>query len=314
STPLALYFIAAWSHRRFYIRGYSRTQEGRHGKSLLMHLRDWWIKRSVKRTGTLEDRLAELERDTRRPFGALGQLIIKDRVIFTRDASQWSNILVIVSLMTIYLVNYKNFSAFSDIKLMGDVGLYFFNLAICGFVIMALSGRFFFPSISLEGRSFWMLLQAPISLERMLVGKWLGAMLPVVVVGQLMIWASNVLVLQTWFYMLAGCLLVLMMTLTIAALAVGFGAVYPQFHNPNAASIASSFGSVIFMLLSIFYMLLFLAGAFRVVSVVGAWFERGKAINLYWFDYAGLGFSVLLSVIVITVSIKLGATSLRRRL
>ena len=82
----------------------------------------------------------------------------------SKEAKQmvWSReivLLVIFALMSIYLVNYKYFQIASEVKIFGEVGLYFFNLAACGFVVVALSGRFLYPSISLEGRSFWLLIE-----------------------------------------------------------------------------------------------------------------------------------------------------------
>ncbi|MEM1350653.1 MAG: hypothetical protein AAGI01_18975, partial [Myxococcota bacterium] len=264
-TPAALFFVSAWLHRRWYARGFSRAQEGRHGDSLLAVLRDVLLRRQRERQGSFEEHLTEMSGQSGN-FRSLDALLVKDWRIFTRDASQWSNLLVIVAVLTLYLVNYKYFDIFSDQKLYGEVGLYFFNLAVCGFMVVAMGGRFLFPAVSMEGRSFWLLVQAPVSLERVLVGKWLGAILPVAVVGQGVIWASNLLVAQNWFHMLVASILVLFLTFCIAAIAVGMGAIYPQFYNPNAASIASSFGALIYMIGSIIMVLISLACTFRLIT------------------------------------------------
>jgi len=41
------------------------------------------------------------------------------------------------------------------------------------------------------------------------------------------------------------------LTLAIAAMALGFGALYPQFETENAAQIPTSFGGLIFMMATI---------------------------------------------------------------
>lgn len=312
-TPAAMFFVSAWMHRRWYVRGFSRAQEGRHGDSLLTVLRDKMLQRQRRREGTVEHNLAEMAKQEG-DFRSLRGLFMKDWRIFTRDASQWSNLLVIVAIMTIYLVNYKYFEIISDQKLYGEVGLYFFNLAVCGFVVVALGGRFLFPAISVEGRSFWLLMQAPISLERILVGKWLGAVLPVAIVGQGVIWTSNLLVEQNWFYMLVASILVLFLTFCVAAIAVGMGAIYPQFYNPNAASIASSFGALIYMIGSIFMVLISLACTFRLITRGGRMIVYGEEARLFMWDYVTAAAGLIMPIVIAYLAIKLGAMSLRRRM
>ena len=314
TTPLALFFLSAWAHRRGFFHGYSRVQEGRHGESLLTAARDWFLQRSTQRGGGAQARIQALLEGDGGHFSALRQLIVKDRLIFTRDASQWSNILVIVALVIIYLVNYKYFEIASEANFFGEVGLYYFNLAACGFVVVALSGRFLFPAVSIEGRSFWMMMQAPISLEKMLAGKWLGAMAPVVLVGQFMIWASNLLVDQGWFFSITAGVVVLALSICIAGMAVGMGAIYPQFYNPNAASIAASFGALIFMILSIFLVLLSLFFSYAWISRMGRVLDGGEIWSFVAWDYVGLALALGVPAVATWLSLRLGARSLRRRM
>ncbi len=316
STPLALYFISAWMHRRFFYRGYSRVQEGRHGDSVLTTARDRMLKRSTTRGGTVQERLASLEAsDETQSYSPLQQLIKKDRRIFTRDASQWSNLLVVVALMVIYLVNYKYFEIANETKFFGDVGLYYFNLAVCGFVVVALSGRFLFPGVSVEGKSFWLLLQAPVSLERILIAKWWGAMPPVLIVGQFMIWVSNFLVKPDLYYSISGALLIGMLTLCIAAMAVGLGAVYPQFYNPNASAIAASFGALIFMISSILVVLASIISSYsfinRLYNLIN---ETGTYDGFSTNSLLGLFLSIALPLLTSYGAVRMGARSLRRRM
>lgn len=316
STPMALYFISAWLHRRFFYRGYSRVQEGRHGDSVLTTTRNWMLRRNTTRGGTINERLDRLEQSPEsEEYKPVTQLIRKDRRIFTRDASQWSNLLVIVALMVIYLVNYKYFEIANETKFFGNVGLYYFNLAVCGFVVVALSGRFLFPGISVEGRSFWQLLQAPVSLERILISKWRGAMPPVLIVGQFMIWASNLLVQPDLYYSITGSLLVLMLTVCIAGMAVGLGAVYPQFHNPNASAIAASFGALIFMITSILVVLASIVASYSFINqLYHLLHNTGSYTGFGSNSLLGLFLSIALPVLTAYGAIRAGAHSLRRRM
>lgn len=314
TTPAAIFFISAWLHRRYHARGFSKAQEGRHGKSLLQKLRDWALERSATLRGDAQKQLDRLHERGAKALSSLRALTRKDVKVFLRDASQWSQLLVIIAIITIYLVNYKYFEVAADQDFVGDVGLYFFNLAACGFVVVAMSGRFLFPAVSVEGRSFWLIMQAPISLERFLVGKWLGAMLPVVLIGQGLIWSSNLLVVHNWFLMLAASLLTLILSVAVAAMAVGLGAVYPQFHNPNAAKIASSFGAVIYMILGMMLVLVSLACTFRLTTHFGAVVSGSTSGALPDTYYLLTAIGLLLPLSAAAAAIRLGADALRRRM
>jgi len=314
STPLALFFIAAWLSRPFYERGYSKAQEGRHGGSVMTAFRNWVFSKTTTVRGTMAANISNLEAMGEQVISPMSQLIKKDQAVFARDATQWSQLLIVFAIIVIYLVNFKYFEIAADESLLGDVGLYFFNLAACGFVIVALAGRFLFPAVSVEGRSFWLILQSPVSLEQFLIGKWFGAMIPIVIIGQFLIWASNLLVGQNLAYCLMASLTMLVSTVGVTAMAVGFGAVYPQFHNPNAAKIASSFGAVIYMILGIFVIMITLVLTFHASMQLGHLYEgkiwRTISATYYVSAVAGLLFPFLVS----WLTIRMGAESLRGRL
>ncbi len=309
TTPIALYFIAAWLHRPLYFRGYSNAQEGEHNGGLMVVIRDWILRQTRTRGKSLAQRLQQL-RQRPGPASTLRQLIRKDQAIFLRDASQWSQLLIVIAIIIIYLVNFKYFEVAADETFVGDVGLVFFNLAACAFVVVALCGRFLFPAVSLEGRSFWLILQAPLSLERFLVGKWLGSLLPILAIGQFLIWSSNLLVGIDPLMTILAATQIFIISLVASAMAVGMGAMSPQFHNPNAAKIASSFGAVVFMITTIFLTL----------SLIGLWLQPslvltdlGSRTLTAWTALAIVG-GLLISALSILVVIKAGAYLLRRQL
>ncbi len=309
TTAVALYFLATWLHRPLYFRGYSNTQEGRNQGGALNRVRDWFLQRAATLGGDLEEQIEGL-RKKKGKESALRQLVQKDQAVFTRDASQWSQLLIVMAIIVIYLVNFKYFEIAAEEALIGDAGLSFFNLAACAFVVVTLCGRFLFPAVSLEGRSFWLILQAPVSMERFLVGKLLGGILPIVIVGQLLIWSSNLLVgISVWTAAIMSAQ-VLLLSFFGAGMAVGMGAMYPQFHNPNAARIASSFGAVVFMIVTILLTLVFIALWFTLARELMGFF-RGGYISFFGMLSAGGGLVLCLGLI--PVSLKLGARSLKRR-
>ena len=308
TTPVALFFIATWLHRPLYFRGYSNAQEGQHDGGMMVVVRDWILERLQSTGASLERQLDGL-RATDDQGSALRQLVKKDQAIFTRDASQWSQLLIVVAIIIIYLVNFKYFEVAADEALVGDVGLAFFNLAACAFVVVALCGRFLFPAVSIEGKSFWLILQAPISLERFLVGKWLGSIFPVLLVGQFLIISSNLLVGIDPIMTALAAGQILIISFVASAMAISMGAVYPQFHRPNAAKIASSFGAVIYMIVCILLTLILIALWFR-LSVTLSDLD-GSGPGLFAWGTATIG--TLVAAASIPISFKLGAYFLGRQ-
>ncbi len=308
TTPVALFFIAAWLHRPLYFRGYSNAQEGQHQGGLMVQVRNWMMEKT-RRTGVKLSTRIENLRNRGGRGSDLRQMVRKDQAVFTRDASQWSQLLIVLAIIVIYLVNFKYFEVAADEALIGDAGLVFFNLAACAFVVVALCGRFLFPAVSVEGKSFWLVLQAPITLERFLLGKWLGSLLPVVLVGQFLIWSSNLLVGIDLVMSIISSVQVLIISLVASAMAVAMGAMYPQFHKPNAAKIASSFGAVIYMIVTIVGTLVLIALWFRVSVHLGDMASRPAGMYAWLAAVSGL----VIAGGTIPVVFKLGAYFLDRQ-
>src|SRR5262249_48650334 len=79
-------------------------------------------------------------------------MIIKEAKLFSRDATQWSQLLLLAALVVVYMINIKNLAI--QLPMVRWV-VSFINLGLAGFVLAALSVRFLFPSVSMEGRAFW---------------------------------------------------------------------------------------------------------------------------------------------------------------
>ena len=73
--------------------------------------------------------------------------------------------------------------------------------ALAGFVLTAVAGRFAFPSVSMEGSAFWLIRSAPVSLRAFLWIKFAIYLLPLLVLSETLIVASNLLLRVTPFMM-----------------------------------------------------------------------------------------------------------------
>src|SRR6185295_18786910 len=114
------------------------------------------------------------------------QLLIKDLKIFLRDVSQWSQLLLLLALVLVYLYNFRVLDL-QRIPYMSGVikNVYaFVNLAMAGFVMATVAVRFVFPAVSVEGAAFWIIRSAPISLSDFLWSKFWTGLIPVLLLSE----------------------------------------------------------------------------------------------------------------------------------
>src|SRR5207302_942842 len=127
----------------------------------------------------------------------------------------------------------------------------FLNLGLAGFVLASIAARFIFPAVSLEGRQMWLLRSSPLDLRALLWSKYWVGTVPLLVLALLLTGLTNVLLEVGPFMMVMGLVTICGLTFAIAALALGFGALYPQFETENAAQIPTSFGGLVYMMTTI---------------------------------------------------------------
>lgn len=232
STAAALVVLGALLHRWLYARGYSKAQGARGATG-------------TRRRGIAQVVLAPLPL-TRR------ELVRKELRIFFRDTTQWSQLILLLVLVVIYVLNVRL------LPLNGE-GVTFFlaniipflNLALAGFVLASIAARFIFPTVSLEGRTWWLLRASPLPMRDMLWAKfWVGA-LPLMLLALAIVVTTDVLLQVTQFMTALSVFTITLLTFGIAGLAIGAGALFPQFETENAAQIPTSFGGLVFMMAAI---------------------------------------------------------------
>ena len=234
STAAASIVIGAVIQWALYAKGFSKSQESAQR----------WVR---------EGRMRRVAERILGPLGVLRrELVLKELRLFFRDTTQWSQLLLLAVLVVVYVFNIK----FLPLK---GPGITFFlvnivpflNLVLAGFVLASIAARFIFPGVSLEGRTLWLLRSSPMSLRDLLWSKfWVGA-LPLLVLALGIVGVTNYLLQVSAFMFVVSILTIALMTLALAGLALGFGAVFPQFETENAAQIPTSFGGLLFMMTSV---------------------------------------------------------------
>jgi ABC-2 type transport system permease protein len=156
-------------------------------------------------------------------------------------------------LLIVYVFNIKSLPLYSGervpIRLVTLIS--FLNLGLAGFVLAAVAARFIFPGISLEGRQMWLLRSSPLDPRAMMWSKyWMGT-LPLLVLALIITVLTNSLLHAPPFMMSVAIFTIVLYTMAASALALSFGALYPQFGTENAAQIPTSFGGLVYMMSSL---------------------------------------------------------------
>jgi len=184
-------------------------------------------------------------------------LLIKDLKVFLRDVSQWSQLLLLLALMLVYLYNFRVLDL-DRIPYMSGVlkNTYaFLNLAMAGFVMATVAVRFVFPSVSAEGAAFWIIRTAPISMRDFLWSKFWTGLVPVLVLTECLIVAGNELLGVDPFLKRVSAVAIVFMAFALVGLAAGLGAKYPRFAADNPSQVAGSYGGVAFMIVAVLFIL-----------------------------------------------------------
>ncbi|MGV1098535.1 putative ABC transporter permease subunit [Thiovibrio sp. JS02] len=249
TTPLALFCLGEMAMTRWFFNGFSKAQESfggyrRFSSGIETGGRPWqWIFR-------------------------------KEAKIFLRDSAEWSQLFMIAALIIVYLYNFKMLplerSYIAEEFLVNIIS--FLNIGLTGFMVASLAARFVFPAVSSEGGSFYLIKSAPLSIQRFLLYKYLFYLIPFALFTLLLILASNRLLRisgpMAWLSVGTSLLL----TASVVAMALGFGAIHADFKAENRASTLGGMGVILFLLTAMSVELaIVLVGAMPAYRVVRRW-------------------------------------------
>ncbi len=237
-------------------------------------------------------------------------LVIKDIKLFWRDPTQWSQFVLFFGIMALYVANLGNTSSTLDRP---DFRAFVIclNIGACTLILATLTSRFVFPMVSLEGRRFWVLGLAPITLRQIVWQKFALSAITCAVfsLGVAVLSCIKLEVAPMPFFQ--SVYSVVLATLGLSGLAVGLGSLYPNFEEDNPARIVSGMGGTLNFLLSMGYIAI-LVGVQTVVMLV-------EALDLYTTDRAywmwlsvALAFVTVLSAVAVFIPMRLGLRNLAK--
>ncbi|HET7220199.1 MAG TPA: hypothetical protein VFJ02_19220 [Vicinamibacterales bacterium] len=234
TTAGALTVLLCAASERWHFAGFSKSQDARKARFTRLSALDWLT------------RILPLSPMRR-------HLLLKDLKAFLRDVSQWSQLLLLVALMLVYLYNFRVLDLERIPYMSGVVKNVYalVNLAMAGFVMATVSARFVFPAVSSEGAAFWIVRTAPISMRDFLWSKFWTGLVPVLLLTETLTVAANELlgVDPMLKALCAGAILFL--SFALVGMATGLGARYPRFNAENPTQVAGSYGGVTFMIFAV---------------------------------------------------------------
>ena len=246
-------------------------------------------------------------------------IVIKDVKVFVRDPSQWSQVFVVGSIVTISIVSvwalpmdmfsrgpwapfWRNFFAFGAHSLVG-------------FIMAAVAARFQFTSVSTENRAFWFVRTAPITPEQFLWAKIWPFLPPMILIGEILAVASTLILGASPFLVAVSMATAFGLAFAISGIAVGLGAVYADFKADNAARVAAGPSGLLFMVTSLVVTaVVVLLEVGPVVLYLRATLEERAILGWEWAAIIGpLLVAAVLCVVATVAPIRIGARRLWER-
>ncbi|MEC7946859.1 MAG: hypothetical protein VX265_04780 [Myxococcota bacterium] len=237
SGAVAMTGIARWLTNAVYDEGRTRAQEARAAR--------------LAKAGWLDALLGVWTR----PLPPVARaIVIKDVKVFVRDPSQWSQVFLVGSIVVITLASvaalpldifrgpwapfWRNFFAYGA-------------HALVGFIMAAVAARFQFTAVSNEKRAFWIARTAPLTARQFLWAKVWPFIVPMILVGETLAVASTLILEADIVLVGIAAATAFGLAFGISGIAVGMGAIWPDFKADNAARVAAGPAGVLFMVMSL---------------------------------------------------------------
>ena len=238
TTAAAFTVMLAGASERWYFAGFSRSQEARKARFTRLLLLD----RAVQAL----------------PVSALRRtLLIKDLKVFLRDVTQWSQLLLLLALVLVYLYNFRVLDLARVPYMSGVIKNFyaFLNLGLASFVMATVAVRFVFPAVSAEGAAFWIIRTSPVSYRDFLWSKFWMGLIPVLLLSEGLTIVANEFLGVAPFLKIVTAIAIIFMSVALVGLATGLGARYPRFNADNASQVAGSPGGVAYMIAAVSYII-----------------------------------------------------------
>ena len=242
--------------------------------------------------------------------------MLKEIRTFFRDQTQWSQLFLIAALVIIYVFNFNALplgkAPIKTIYLQNLLS--FLNIGLAGFVLITITARFAYPAVSSERDAFWLVKSVPIDLRHYLWIKFFIYFLPLFVLTEILIIATNILLNVTPFMMVLSTVDIFLLVPGVVSMGIGFGAAYPDFKSENPAQTVTSFGGLLFMMICAGYVggvIIIEAGPVYRIFMSNI---HGKVLTVFEWGWIIGSFTLVfsLSIVAVMVPMKFGEKRLSK--
>jgi ABC-2 type transport system permease protein len=178
----------------------------------------------------------------------------KEAKVFSRDITHTVQLGMLLAICFIYLYSFRNLKHPSgldaDASALWEIFLLLGNATLSSLVIISICSRFVFPSVSLEGASFWIILSAPLSHGELLRAKYKGWLVPILTISTVVFSSGAMALDAAGELVVASVIAGLIISYGIVGLAIGLGAVFAQFDADHSSQVSTSLGGFIFIFAS----------------------------------------------------------------
>ncbi len=252
------------------------------------------------------------------PVGRQGSpgsaLFHKDFLLWVRDPSEWSQLLLLGALVLVYLFSLQVLPvrwmtpAWMDLKHM----VLFGNIALIGLILAALASRFVFPLPAREGAVFWTIRTAPLTASQFLLSKGRFGAMPLLLIGVFLALLSGALLRVEGWLLGITVALVILMAVGLTALALAMGTAYFRSKPETAEQAGTGVWGALFLLAALVWVggLAFLSG--WATFPLALWLiGRGEMGIREWGILVGVGCAIpVFFVLTVWGALRLGSRQL----
>lgn len=185
--------------------------------------------------------------------------LFKDMRLFLRDTLQVLQLLILLGLTILYLSNFRmlgNAAQFeTSTQIWWEALLVLTNLSVGGFVVAAVSTRFVYPAISLEGHAMWVVAKSPVDFSQFIRAKFVMWFAPLAIVACVVLTSGALAINATPRLILVSALSSTVLCYGLVGIAVGLGALYANFSWEHSAQLSTNVGAFLSMLASLLLIL-----------------------------------------------------------
>jgi len=242
-------------------------------------------------------------------------LIEKEFRLLTRDVTQSVQLILLIGICGLYVYSLSIQDLLTqaisiDKAKNWKMFLLSLNVSVEAFVITAMGARFVFPSVSREGKTFWLLRTAPIKLDKVLNVKFSMWFVVIALVSGTVFGTAIYLVTGKLSLALIKLLSNVVLSIGIVGMAVGLGAYFSNFRYEHLGQITTSFGSLVYMVSAIALIILNI-----MLSSFAYYFSIAKQIadGDFGVMFAVVAFCTFLAILGLNVFVAMLSLRLGRR-